>query len=605
MSKTPDLREIRNPRFRAFLKQAIYKAEHHGDTRDLEWAANLKTFPVDIREFIESPKYMDAKGVIYESLFAELEECNNGQYQEAVFTGAIGTGKTTLALYSIAYQLYIISCMKSPHKPFGLDPATEIEFIFQSISGALAKDVDFDRFKAMIENSPYFQTKFMFDKNILSQMKFPNRIIVKPVSGSELGSIGQNVIGGVIDELNFMAVIEGSKKADDTGTYDQAVELYNSIARRRKSRFMVQGRMPGLLCLVSSKRFPGQFTDRKFDEMQEELATTGETSIFYYDKRVWDIRPDKFRRSQWFNIFIGDITRKPFIIESKKQLEGIAKQDEHLIDTIPEEYRTDFKQDILKALRDIAGKSTMATAPFILNVEAVADSFRDFESIFSRESCDFAGIGLGIVKRAIKDPELPRFAHVDLGLTSDAAGIAIGCVPRFEVMEFDDAVVHMPIIRIDGTLRVTPPPNGEINFEKIRNIFYSLTSLGMNLRWITFDSYQSVDSIQILATKGYQTGNQSVDKTTVPYDVMKTAILDHRLQQPENERLQMEILRLERTLKGKIDHPPNFSKDISDALAGVVFGLTMQRFIWASHGVQPNPALVDVMRGVSQKEEAA
>ncbi len=604
MAQNKSLGEIRNPAFREFIEQALEKAEKHGDTRDLEFASQLKTFPVPVREFIESPRYMDAKGVIYESLFPELEECNNGEYQEAVFTGAIGTGKTTLALYSIAYQLYILSCLKTPHSIFDLDPNSEIEFVFQSINSHLAKDVDYDRFKSMIENSPYFQTKFMFDKGILSALKFPNRIIVKPISGSELGSLGQNVIGGVIDELNFMAVIEGSKKSTDAGTYDQAVELYNSIARRRKSRFMSHGRMPGLLCLVSSKRFPGQFTDRKEEEMRREIEETGKSSIFYYDKRVWDIKPERFKYSSWIKIFTGDMTRKPFIIETKLQLDEIAEHDKRMIMEIPEEYLKDFRQDILKALRDIAGVSTLATAPFIMNVDAIAKAFKKHISVFSRESCDFSATGLGLIKSSIVRPEQPRFVHIDLGLTSDAAGIVVGHVPRFVKLDFDDALVEMPVIQIDGTLRVTPPANAEINFEKIRSIIYQLSKLGMNIRWVTFDSYQSVDSIQILATKGYMTGNQSMDKTTIPYDVMKTAILEDRLHIPENERLQMELLRLERTTKGKIDHPPNFSKDIADALAGVAYGLTMQRYIWAMHGVQPNPSLVDAMAKVGQSKAA-
>ena len=56
-------------------------------------------------------------------------------------------------------------------------------------------------------------------------------------------------MGGLIDELNYMSVVEKSKVAVDKGTYDQAILLYNSIARRRKSRFMENGKLPGILCL--------------------------------------------------------------------------------------------------------------------------------------------------------------------------------------------------------------------------------------------------------------------------------------------------------------------------------------------------------------------
>jgi len=54
---------------------------------------------------------------------------------------------------------------------------------------------------------------------------------------------------------------------------------------------MQQGMLPGLLCLVSSKNYPGGLTDRKVAE-----ARTNKT-IFVYDKRLWEIRPDASRPS--------------------------------------------------------------------------------------------------------------------------------------------------------------------------------------------------------------------------------------------------------------------------------------------------------------------
>jgi hypothetical protein len=44
---------------------------------------------------------------------------------------------------------------------------------------------------------------------------------------------------------------------------------------------------------------------------------------------------------------------------------------------------------------------------------------------------------------------------------------------------------------------------------------------------------------------------------------------------------------LERDPKtGKVDHPADASKDCSDAIAGVAFGLTMQREIWHLHSLE-------------------
>ena len=75
-----------------------------------------------IKEFICSPHYLNKDKEIYPGVLEAAEELNTGRYVEAIMTGGIGSGKTTLALYTNAYQLYLLSCMRSPHKQFGLDP---------------------------------------------------------------------------------------------------------------------------------------------------------------------------------------------------------------------------------------------------------------------------------------------------------------------------------------------------------------------------------------------------------------------------------------------------------------------------------------------------
>jgi len=543
----------------------------------------MRCKPVSVKKFIEDKYFMNAKGVMYPEVMKCMEDINSGDYQEAVLTGAIGTGKSTIALYSTAYQLYLLSCYKNPHALFGLDPSSEILFVFQSINAALAKAVDYERFKAMIEKSDYFKEHFPFQKDILSELRFPNRIIVKPVSGSETGAIGQNVIGGVIDEMNFMALIEKSKASVDGGSYDQAVALYNSIARRRKSRFMQAGKLPGLLCLVSSKRFPGQFTDKKEEDAKGELDLYGKTTIYIYDKRTWDIKPEGSFSGNWFSLFIGDESRRPRILEEK---EDVALNDLHLIMQIPEEYRLEFEQDIMNSLRDIAGVSTLATHPFIQDRDSISRSMRKDFIAFGRNTVDFVDTKVEIFPKKLFKPELPRFAHIDLAISGDSAGVCIGTARGFKNVDRGGGQELLPDIWIDVALEVKPPKGGEILFYKIREVLYALKKMGLNIKWVTLDSFQSRDTMQLLKQKGFVVGYQSIDTTTAPYDFVKNALYDGRLSIPEHAKLQKELASLEKdTKKNKIDHPAHSSKDISDALAGVVYGLTTRREIWALHNV--------------------
>ena len=589
------LEQFQNPYFAEYVQYAV-KRVAAGDKFEGKLLAAIKTYPVSIREFITSPEYLDQGDSIYPLVLDELVKINNPKidglnhglrigniYAETVLTGGIGTGKTHIALLSIAYSVYVLSCLSNPQSLFDLDKSSEILFIFQSLNATLSKQLDYARFKHMIETSPYFKNHFLFDKNIDSELRFPNRIIVRSVNGQETATIGQNVFGGMLDEVNFMEVTENSKKATDGGEYDQAIALYHSILSRRKSRFMKMGRLFGMFCLVSSKRYPNQFTDRKVKEAKAELQKTGKTSIYVYDKRKWEIKPDDFC-GKTFRVFIGDISRKPRLLGTQ---ENISMQDQALVDNVPVEYRKDFEIDIMRALREIAGHSTLALHPFIMNVEAMSACFGKRKSILTSTVTDFEYPKLKFISSRFTNPEYPRWAHVDLSLTGDSTGIAIGHVPRFtKIKRGGDIVETLPVIAIDCTLEVRPPKGGEILFEKIRKLLYLLRDSGLNIKWVTFDQYQSADSIQILRQKGFVTGKQSMDKTSIPYEFTKMALYDGRIEAPSHDKLIEELQALELDAKkGKIDHPPQGSKDIADALAGVIYGLTRRCEIWAHHQI--------------------
>lgn len=519
------------------------------------------------------------------------------------------SAKTTCALYTTAYQLYVLSCYDSPHGLYGLDPASEIVFIFQSLNATAARRVDYDRFKAMIERSPYFQEHFPFDKDIESELHFPKRIIVRPVSGAETAAIGQNVFGGIIDEVNFMAVIEGGKNAGENGVYDQAVALYNSISKRRKSRFGSAGKLPGMLCLVSSRRYPGQFTDIKEAEAREEIARTGRTSIFIYDKRTWEIKPPGSYLKETFDVFIGDEARKPRIMEPGEK-DRLPEHFKSMVVTIPMDFLDDFKRDLLSSLRDIAGVATLARHPFIVNRESIAAAMRRKNICFAQEWVDFEEVRLSINFDQIVKPDLPRFFHGDLAITGDSAGFAIGTVTGFKTISPVPGVTELlPVVHIDALLEIKPPKGQEIKLGKIRDVIYTLRSLGLNIRWGTFDQFQSRDSMQLLRQSGISVGYQSVDLNATPYEFVKNALYDQRLSMPYHAKCLRELSSLEKIVKGrvnKVDHPQGGSKDVSDALAGVVYGLTMRREIWALHGVaaiQIPQSIREVISSAAQQEK--
>ena len=130
------------------------------------------------------------------------------------------------------------------------------------------------------------------------------------------------------------------------------------------------------------------------------------------------------------------------------------------------------------------------------------------------------------------------------------------------------------------------------------------------IKWVSFDNFQSTDSMQILAQQGFIVGYQSMDTDTAAYDLTKQALHDRRVLAPAHPKVQKELCTLEYDAKKrKVDHQPQGSKDVSDSLAGVCFGLTMRRELWLRHNIPTSriPASLNIVNSknsITAKEKA-
>ena len=581
--------DIENKEDRIMFYKGLIDAAKTGVTEKMLESISYKFDPVNFEEFLFGEYYLNlSRSSIWKPFLKELIEVNSGKYMEAVFTGAIGSGKSTAALYTTAYQLYLLSALRNPQELLGIGQSDEILIIFQSLRASHAKKVDYGRFRALIERSPYFNYDFPFDTHIKSEMVFPNRIYVRPVSSSVTATIGENVFCGIIDEINFFSVVQQSARSEDgTGLFDQAKEIYDSLAIRRQSRFMNKhGDMPGILCLVSSRKVPGEFTDRKEAEILQEIRDTGSSPCYFYDKRIWELQPENYK-DEWFYIFRGDKHRDPKIIKENE----LWEYDENFIMKIPEVYRKNFIQNIYKSMRDIAGLTARSSNPFLPNMLEVNKCFRNtFKSILSREQTDFNVKEISVYPNRFENLNLPRFVHIDGSLTSDSTGISCCYIVGFKTVKITDKIFEMlPIVRYDFTLRVNPPTSGEIDLERLKSLPVKLRELGLPIEWITYDTYQSANMVQTLRKMRFKTGNLSVDTSPTPYDMFKDALLQGRIESPIHTFVQEEELGfLEEIIENKrrkIDHPIGGQKDCTDSMVGAHFGVCSMRKAWRVHGV--------------------
>lgn len=548
------------------------------------FVADYRVTPIGIGTFITDPHYLGStlQGYVFPRIAEDLEELFEGDYTEVLLTGGIGWGKTRMAEIGIAYELYQVSCLLEPAATFGLMPGSTLAFINVSVTLFQAKRVLFGGLFDLIRRSPYFRQEFRYEPNIQSEIRFPSNIICYPVASNEQSLLGEGVFSAAFDEMNFMPIVEHSKHAPEGGTYDHAVRLYNRLSRRIRSRLNRRGRLPGHLWLISSARYPNDFTERKAAEAKTDKR------IFVRAYPSWGTRPRTYFLPETFKVEVGDTTKRSRVLDGSET--NIIQ--ERVIE-VPVDFKEEFEKDPDGAVRDYAGISVLTIRPFLARRDLVARMFQLGEEhglrhpfskldVTLQDESDFLlPQNLHWVEEDRNEKKGRRlysalyFAHVDLARINDACGVAIGHVVGPKQVRRghgpDAKIETKPLVRMDLVLRVVAPPRGEILAANVRGLFYQLTEQGMQFGKITYDSFGSMESIQTLRGKGFKADTFSVDADTSAYDQLKSAIYDERMICYRVPKLEEELVNLELDEKRhKIDHRPRGSKDLADCLAAVV-----------------------------------
>ncbi len=570
---------------------------------------------VDVQEFVESKYYMGQKDAIRPKIMEKLWELFHGDgaddHLEIVLGGGIGWGKSYMAEMGLAYMLYKLSCYASPQEEFGLAPGSSIYFIMQSVKLELAKKVLFGQFAQRLSRSKYFREKFPYDKNVMSELRFPNNITILPIPSADTSALGLNVFGGILDELSFMNRVIRPSSSRFTGDteYDQAETLYTTVVRRMKSRFNVQGRVPGKLFLISSANYPGDFIDRKIQEAEAEQAAGKKSNIFVVKFPQWGTFPPDRLSPERFLVEVGDETRNSRIIEDRADA-----IDQDRVVEVPMDYKSDFEADIEASIRDLAGIPVGGVSAFIKQREAIEraaithEDLHDKQQLFVTDSVDLTKYS-GQLWRLLNREYLAQLAltptgfciSTDLALSGDSCGFAIGhvigtkAVGRSTIWD-EEAKKYRekpageePNIVLDGVLEIVPPRADQIDINLIGDLI-TLINSRLLVEVVTADSFQSAALLQRMRKlinkhgRPVRAGVVSVDTTIAPYMHVKQALRDERLAYPNVEKLKKELRELILDdSRQKIDHPPNGSKDISDAVAAVTY-IASLRYARHIHG---------------------
>ncbi|MFC1514479.1 hypothetical protein ACFL5X_01085 [Candidatus Omnitrophota bacterium] len=316
--------------------------------------------------------------------------------------------------------------------------------------------------------------------------------------------------------LNILGgVMDEAAWYTETTTHDVAEEMFNALHNRIKNRFGDRG----LLVMISSPRYVDDFIEKKIKE-----ALTN-SKIFTRRKKLWESKPPSH--------FCGD---------------WVAFEE----NKIPAEYEIEARRNPDAFKRDYMAIPALALEPYFKRWDLIEKAI-DPEA---RNPVDAKG---NFESWFVGKPRAWYYIHVDLGLKRDSTGFAMA-------HDEDNKVV------VDLMRRINAPPGGEIYFSEIRELIFELRKKSFRIDLITYDGWQSIDSLQILQEEGFNCEILSVDRDTSAYDTLKERIYEGKLKYYRYEPFLQEMKRLELIKGSKVDHPPTTgSKDVTDAVAGAVY----------------------------------
>lgn len=545
---------------------------------ELRWLKENPDFnerPASIDEFLGDNYLNIASGIrpgVREALIDIFGDESNGtsiaRVSEAIFTGAIGIGKTTLASIALPYMCHWVLCLRDPQAFFGLLPGSRIAFMLMSTSEDQAKQVLFADIFARINHSTWFKSH-PYDPKFKSQIRFPKDIWILPGDSAETTFEGYNILGGILDEIDSHRV---------TPKKDYAQSGYDTIHSRISSRFGERG----LLILIGQMKKSEGFAARKYSEfLRNPKAAVARMTIwesFGWDHYEKDLNGEPLHF--WYN------PRRKVIVPTPVVESGMI--DSSTLIKIPERYRKDFENDPAKALRDLAGIPPIVGSVYIGMSELIylcRDKWKERYGFETPVRPSVSDLQFEPWFKALD--RMPRAMHLDIAYADDgdSFGMAMGHVP--ENTEVDGEL--RPIAVMDFVARLRPPPGRQIILSDVRQlIYYIRDDLGFNITKVTMDGFQSTDMMQQLQKKRFHVDYLSMDRKKIPYQDMRDAIYERRLEFPvyknylrhgDVELIEITIRELEQLVDNgtKIDHPPGGSKDIADSIAGVVYTLMGDR----------------------------
>lgn len=569
--------------------------------QELKWE-DFDEIPVDIETFMHDKKYLgnglydgEGKFTVYpfwEETLKEIFPTNTTTaFNNVVLSGAIGIGKSFVAVICILYMLHRLLCLKDPYTYYGLQKIDKLSIAFLNITIENAKGVALSKMNELILSSEWFMSHGEM-RGTTNLRYHPEKNIEFCLASSNNQIIGRCIIAAFEDEVNFSTFSDPEKQKV------RMMKLITQLDARMRSRFLRTNSdgspyLPTLNILASSKDTEQSFLDAY---IEDKIKNNSKTTLIV-DKPQWvvDSRKDSPIK---FPVAIGNKILPNELLEKDTPATVIEEYEAkgYKIWWVPIGYQETFQQNLEEAICSIIGISTASSLKFIAGDRWMAIRTNEYQNPFIK---DIITVGNGaddylqysnffdLSRVSEADLKKPLFMHLDLSLSGDKTGIAgvwiDGKVPTIANEDDNSEVDYSRDLRykVAFSCSIASPKGMQVSFEKTRNFIRWLREKGFNICLISADTYNSANILQDLKTDGFKTEIVSVDrvdtrtKVQQQYAYFKSAIFERRIKVYKDcKLLTEEVLDLERLSNGKIEHRDagkHGSKDQCDAVCGSVW----------------------------------
>lgn len=578
-------------------------------------ALNYTEEPVGILTFISDKKFLgnvtdEGRGVfpVWKNALSDMFSDNTKT--TVVLTGSTGTGKSSVGLYALLYIQYRLMILRDPWKFFGLNYSGKMSISFFNLNLSLSESRGYSKMHAFMAKSSWFRehaTAVYKTKGGDEEFEFN---LIKYILSSPYarggGIIGEDVVSGILDEVDnphSSASVSGSQRK-------RIIDTYEATAIRFKNRFAQTGYSLGKLFIVSSKQDETSFIDT-FIAKRKNLP-----EVLIFDINVWEAKPEGTFCGKKFLIAIGDAYNPPRIVADKLKMEEASLEEINKIKEkyikegyqileVPIEFESEFKLDLLRSLRDIAGITITGLRKFKLfgSERFVSDCMNDPTKL---DPVKLATINIGLEDKdeliwfldlsKIRIPrDIPRCIHLDISFSQDASGLAMSGISNWKAIDVQnpDGTYRKemaPIVETDFAMRIKAREGNRIPIHKVRKFVLDLKAEGFKILKFTADlRLASEDTLQLLQAAGIPAEYFSVSKTNQPYFDFRNLVHEKRWVCYLHKLLFIELKNLEQdTSTGLVDHPEKIqdiefsedgtmqeislegTKDVSDAVVGSV-----------------------------------